>query len=239
MPLTTETRFSAAFEALVPASATFLSCRGADLPRVLTDDTELAPALPLGDVLAEELALDVPYDCLVVLVPEGADDRFSRALGRAVGDCLLIAQDRGHLPMERETDALFMLAHSAARLACTARLRDLGVEARPFCLGLADSLDRFWCRGAAKGGSGALFARSDFLSQPQLTAYLRRLDPCFTAPEPRRIPIDLLTVSGSGLGVGDWIACLQAGLREALDPSVSPYALPATVRRPQWRFNLH
>ena len=231
-----------AFTALVPVCMVpVLADRGVAQPMVLSDDAELSPALSIGDVLAEELSLDVPYGSLVVVWPRrGPGTRFSRDLGHAVGESLLIAQSRGRLPAESETDTLFMLALSAAQTVRTRQMRALGVDARPFCLGLADSLGTYWRgTGRARRETGSIFSRPDFLWQPQLAGYLRELDPCFSAPNPMSVPVDLMSMSGGPLSVSHWIACLETAVHDAVETPVSGLARRPSYPETHRRFNLH
>lgn len=68
-------------------------------PFAMMETDELLPGAPLGDVLAEELVLDVPRDALVLIEPVGFADALSfsgRALGEELGRILNeIATDGG------------------------------------------------------------------------------------------------------------------------------------------------
>ena len=60
-------------------------------PFAMMETDELLPGAPLGDVLAEELGLDVPRDALVLIEPVGFADALSfsgRALGEELGRIL-------------------------------------------------------------------------------------------------------------------------------------------------------
>ena len=56
----------------------------------MSDSLELAPGLPLGDVLVEELPLDLDYDTLVVMLPSG-EQNLGSLLGGAVAESLILA----------------------------------------------------------------------------------------------------------------------------------------------------
>lgn len=215
--------FARAFQDIVQARMLVLSCGGGvTRPVVMAEDVELMPALPLGDVLAEELGLDVPYGTLVVMLPETGPctDRThgaSRALGLATADALLYGILHGALPMERQTDAIYVAAHSALRMAGAPAQHRRGVDQRAFGLGLAAGLAQFWHAGPLSlTDESLLFARSDFLWSSELTAHLQRLDPAFTAPDPTHVPRDLLNVSTGPTGVSLWIARLEDAIREHL-----------------------
>ena len=60
-------------------------------PFAMMETDELLPGAPLGDVLAEEMGLDVPRDALVLIEPVGFADAMSfsgRALGEELGRIL-------------------------------------------------------------------------------------------------------------------------------------------------------
>ncbi len=60
-------------------------------PFAMMETDELLPGTPLGDILAEELELDVPHDALVLIEPVGFADALSfsgRALGEELGRIL-------------------------------------------------------------------------------------------------------------------------------------------------------
>lgn len=214
--------FARAFQDIIQVRTLPLRLAGQSAPVVMAEDVELMPALPLGDVLAEELGLDVPYGTLVVLLPEDgpcATGRtgLSRALGMAVAETLLLAIVQSGLPVDRQTDALYICAHAAARLTATAALHRRGVDRPAFGLGLAAGLAGFWRAGPlALVDEAALFARPDFLWSPDLAAHLQRLDPAFTAPDPARIPGDLLRVSEGPTGLALWVSRVEAALRREL-----------------------
>lgn len=214
--------FARSFEDIVQTRVLPLRIAGPETPVVMAEDAELMPALPLGDVLAEELGLDVPYGTLVVLLPETGPcapggTGLSRALGMAVAEALLLAVVQGGLPVERQTDALYICAHAAARLAATAALHRRGVDRPAFGLGLAAGLSGFWHGGPlAPGDAAAIFARPDFLWSSELAAHLHRLDPGFTCPDPTAISADLLRVSDAPTGVPLWISRVEGTLRHVL-----------------------
>ncbi|MGR3571041.1 hypothetical protein [Brevirhabdus sp.] len=234
----------AAYAALVPARVLpVLLAAPMDRPMLIPDETELMPALPLGDVLSEELDLHVPYGTLILILPDarhrGAADRFSADLGVMVAESLLVAMDHGGLPMERETDTLYMLAHSAARMARAPQLQRKGVDLPGFMRGLGRSLAAYWGATQAPLDDRTLFARQDFLWTPQLASYLRTLDAGFTAPDPVAIPADLIGVDGTGLVLGEWIARLEAGVRRLLTTTGTAWPQMAPPKNLMSRFNLH
>lgn len=124
LPRREETRaFDAALDALCPARRQLveLACPAGG-GRVLLDDTEVMPMVSLGDVVAEEFDLTLPYGTLLLFVPreELVDDapaeRRAAALGRACGQIVSETVHRGAFPLDREARIAGALA-----AACLAR----------------------------------------------------------------------------------------------------------------------
>lgn len=209
-------RFLAAYAEFVSVPAILLYIDGAPhRPLVMSEDVDLEPSLPLGDVLAEELGLEVPYGALVVILPADRAGRcMSQDLGAAIGETLVIAANGCAMPAERQTDALYTMAHSAARLATDRAAARKGVDAPAFCRGLGQALGQCWNTGRAREADP--FAAPDFLWRAELRDFLSRLDPGFRPPEALSIPGDLLRVSRSRIGLGDWIVRIEAALRPVL-----------------------
>lgn len=210
-------RFHAALTAILPVRSEVLMARGdCERPLVMADDLELAPALPLGDVLVEELPLDLPYGTMVVMLPD-TQAPFSQLLGETVGEALLLAQSLSGIPMEHETDALYIMAHAAMRRAAALGLEGHEVDPQGFCRGLGRALSRHWlAERRPLLPDPMLFQRSDFLWQRQLAVYLSDLDPGFTSPDPLLVPEDLLRVSDTPLRLADWAGRTETMLRAVM-----------------------
>ncbi len=202
---------------LVPLPIICLSARtGVDRSLLLLEETELMPGLPLGDVLAEELGIDVPYGAMVVIggadlaAGRAADGDLSHAAGLLVGEALLDAVRRGIFPLEKETDALYVMACSYHRLAGGAALQQLGLVPAQFRRGLGASLGAYWsgARSCLTDSSG-LFAQPDFLDSPRLIDYLAALDAGFTAPASDRVRAGLLLFPGGARDHDDWLALVE------------------------------
>lgn len=74
----------------VPA-ITLVAHGGADRPFAMMEGTELLPGASLGDILTEELGIDVPRDAVVLIEPSAFADAevFSGSeLGQQLGDVL-------------------------------------------------------------------------------------------------------------------------------------------------------
>lgn len=193
--------------ALVPVHHVSLTARtGVDRVAVMLDDAELLPALPLGDVVAEELGLDVPYGALVILREAGAAGDVSHDAGMLVGEILLMALRSGLFPMERETDALYVMARSYDRLAEASGFRHVGLNAREFRTGLAASLGAYWSGArTSRAETSGLFDRPDFLQRVELLNYLRALDASFTIPGPDALPARLMLFTGGAQPFDAWV----------------------------------
>lgn len=180
--------------------------------RVLSDETELMPALPLGDVLAEEMGLDVPYGSLVV-IEEAGQASVSRRLGAVVAELLLGVVRLGMFPLHRESDALYMMACAFARRGAG----HPGIDSADYRSGLAAGLGAFWT-GTPDGQAepSGLFDDPDFLENPALRAYLSRLDAGFRAPLPQDVPQDLLAIPEGVFGYEAWAERVARAVNAAM-----------------------
>ena len=104
--------------------------------RVFAEETELLPALPFGDVLAEELSINVPSGAIIVclskrLVASGFEDaELSMCLGRICGEVIADAVHLGNYRIDREHEAGALLSEiirsNARRTAM--RQRQISIE---------------------------------------------------------------------------------------------------------------
>jgi hypothetical protein len=130
--------FKALLSDLFPGSTIFIGVSDNTFPeRVLLDDTEVMPFLSLGDVVAEELNVTVPYGTVILFVPYSAfmptagAAHLGGVIGRVYGQIIIEALHRGGFPMEREMGLLMGLAHSS--VSAVGRLAAGG---RPICRAL-------------------------------------------------------------------------------------------------------
>ncbi|KKL26999.1 hypothetical protein LCGC14_2389580, partial [marine sediment metagenome] len=181
--------------ALIPVRHVCLaSAQVSDRGRVFSEETEVIPSLPLGDVLAEELGLDVPYGALVILMDAEAlkapvqDGDLSYDLGLIVGDVLVDVIRQGTFALDHEASALYIMASCYHRLAESAALQSLGLRPSRFRAGLAVTLSAYWsgARSGMTDTSGLCLGR-DFLDCPKLRAYLKAVDPGFNVPVPAEV----------------------------------------------------
>lgn len=219
-------RLQRGLSALLPLRTVYLSAAsGVDRRCIKTDDVELLPELPLGDVLAEELSIDVPAGSFVV-ISDGAlldnlalEDELSYDLGVLVAEALLGVIRAGVFPCERETDALFAMAQSYHAMIDGSGFVHLGLKPSWFRVGLAAGLCTYWAgaRTALSDTSG-LFLRPDFLCCPKLHDYLRNLDSNFTAPN--RVSAGLMLFTGGTCSYGAWLSKVEKAVTAELDAHV-------------------
>jgi hypothetical protein len=212
--------------ALLPLRAISLSASsGVDRRCILTDATELMPDLPLGDVLAEELSIDVPVGSLVVISDAVLldhpvmDDELSYDLGVLVAEALLGVIRRGVFPYERESDALFTMASSYHAMIGGSGFMHFGMMPSWFRVGLAAGLCTFWAGArSARSDTSGLFLRPDFLTCPKLHDYLRNMDSNFTMPD--RIPAGLMLFTGGPCDYDTWLSLVEQAVTVELDAHV-------------------
>ena len=136
--------------AVLPVTTISLTAtRGLTETLVQPEEIELMPALSLGDVLAEELGLDLPYGILVAISPANAtfqddDASLSHHVGILVGTAILSALHSGIFPLTQESDALSLVACAYGRLATLPRAKRGGLVASAFDCGLAEVLADYW-----------------------------------------------------------------------------------------------
>ena len=199
-------------QAMIPVKFVFLENRaGVIHPAVMPDDLEVMPELSLGDVVVEELGVDVPFGSMLVIQDEshpGYEDRhaMSMDIGIVVGRVLLELLNRGGLPLERETEALYIMACAFDRMARSSGLRLAGLMPEEFSKGLVATLGAYWTgtRGSRTEQSG-LFNCGTCLAGDELRAYLGMLDPHFAAPSYHRIPPALMVLSSGTYTLEDWM----------------------------------
>ena len=224
---TSDARFARMLRALIPVHAVLLTAtQGIDRVALLLDETEVLPSLPLGDVLVEELGLDVPYGALIVLrEPDLAglapdDGELSYDLGLVSGEVLLAVLRSGLFPMVRETDALYLMACGLDRLVDASGYRHLGIGAPRFRQGLAGALGAYWSGARSRcADESGLFEREDFLRRPELLTYLSSLDGNFLGRRPTMVPIGLMHAPGGVRSFDEWLVALDRSIRPFMGES--------------------
>ncbi|APX89218.1 hypothetical protein BV394_05390 [Brevirhabdus pacifica] len=197
--------------------------RGHAHPAVLSDGAEVMPELPLGDVIAEELGLDVPHGTLIVI---GQDDPYaawsdgeglSYHVGELVAEVLLDVIRQGVFPLRRENDALYFMACSFHRLAGAAGFQHLGLVPAAFRTGLAATLGAYWTgvRSSRHDMSG-MFLEPNFLESERLKTFLRSVDAGFSAPDVRRAPAGLMLFAHRCRSYEAWLKEVELRVSQSL-----------------------
>ncbi|MGC9370093.1 MAG: hypothetical protein ACP5DX_11195 [Paracoccaceae bacterium] len=211
-------------KALLPLRTVHLTAKtGIDRVCIIPDETELMPALPLGDVLVEELELDVPYGTMVVITEAEqqpipmSDEDISYNLGIVVGNTLLGVISRGVFPLHRESTALYVMGCSYHNMANGSGLQHLGLKPSQFRAGLAGALGAFWSgAGTSRIETSGLFLQPDFLASPKLRRYLKTLDAGFSAPPPDQVGAGLMHFPGGARSYEDWLGLVERAVTEKL-----------------------
>ena len=209
---------------LLPLHTVHLTAKsGVDRVCIIPDETELMPALPLGDVLVEELGIDVPYGTMVVITEAEqqlmpmSDEDISYNLGLVVGNTLLGVISRGIFPLHCESTALYVMGCSYHNMASGSGLQHLGLKPSQFRAGLAGSLGAFWSgAGTSRIETSGLFLQPDFLACPKLRHYLKSLDAGFCGPAPEQVSAGLMHFPGGTRGYEEWLGLVEQTVSEKL-----------------------
>ncbi len=213
MSVTESSRLRRVFKAMLPMRIVCLAAAaGVSRISVLSDELEVMPALPLGDVIDEELGIDVPYGSLLVLCDEDsvtqpmAYEDLSFDMGTAVGKVLLTVLRRGIFPLERENEALYVMACAFDRMARTSEMQNLGLIPGEFSKALAGTLGAYWAGSQLMPQDRCgMIPDCGYLASPELRQYLMMLDPGFAAPAYGQVPSGLLAFSGGPRSFPEWL----------------------------------
>jgi hypothetical protein len=141
--------FTQLLRALSPVRAMLVATEGGALEeRVLLDDMEIMPSLSIGDIMAEELNLQVPYGTVIAFVPSEAMQDCTppsvrgESLGKILGQIILEAVNRGSFPMEAEIGMIFRLAATSVSTAVHLETRTGQISSWAFERAIAETLYR-------------------------------------------------------------------------------------------------
>lgn len=115
--------------------------------RVFRDDAEVLPSLPIGDVIAEEFATDVPHGTLIICCSDkllSEDCSASVCSARLADICSEIILDSvllGNYQIETETEVFHLLASDALSSAYSHKPTSFDFDASIFGSALASKLD--------------------------------------------------------------------------------------------------
>lgn len=208
--------------AFLPLQTIYLTCTS-DLGviQVIPESLELMPGLPAGDVIAEELDIDVPYGAMIIVDGDKtgcrdiSDSTLSAKVGSIVGETLVSGVARGNFSLKHETDALYQSACSFHKLAGSEQSQNMGLDAEAFRRGLALALGRYWS-GRLPNGAGALFLGRQLIDSPEVRLYLKSLDSAFSSPRASQVPASLMQVKEGLNGYEDWVAFVKRNVTAEL-----------------------
>ena len=201
----TQSRFSKEIKSLlkliVPIHAVCLSVRSAVIcSRVIPEEIELLPALPLGDILVEELSTDVPHGSMVIILKEqDCKAKMSRPdvsyqLGLIIGDMLLGIVGEGVFPLQYETEALRVMANSYCGLIENLEQEQHKICSTSFHNGLSHAVSVYW-NGSTQHDLKACKAKGT--SEITLFGgYLKVFNCYIWAREPKRKHVNLSKIYG-------------------------------------------
>ena len=222
----TGVRFGRLLAALMPMPRIGLMRGDRAGGQILPEQTELMPALALGDVIEEELSLATPQGALVVILdraamrPGAGDAARSQLAGRLVGELLIDAVQRGVFPAQQETTALYLLAQSYDALSRSPELARLGLVPAPFRAGLAAVLAGLWTGPVVRGSDpDELICGPLFLDSPRLRAYLETLDASFEAPAAGLATAGLVRFDATGRSHDAWLRAIGRRVDDLLRQS--------------------
>ena len=153
--VTTQTKMckevSRLLSVMLPLQTVCLSAKsGVKRSCIISDNLEIMPALPLGDVLAEELSTEVPFGSLIVILKEQnltgplKKSEISFQLGLLVGDALLDIIGSGTFPLHCEAEALEVMENSYYHFIESDEYWRRDICPRQFRAGLTQSLNEYW-----------------------------------------------------------------------------------------------
>lgn len=118
-------------------------------PAALTDDTVVFAGVGIGDLLAEEIDVSVPYGTIVLIRHETAFRNLSFELGAAVAEILGAVMDRAFTPTPAEAEVFATLAQNCLGAAGDLAEWEDRLSPRIFRDGLMQTLMRSGVRASA------------------------------------------------------------------------------------------
>jgi hypothetical protein len=188
---------------LLPVNTVCLSMKDCKQTLVWSDRKEVMPGITVGDLISEEMNIDVPYGTMVIIhdsnLPLASMEEASYAVGRIVGAALVFAACSAKVGVARENEALYIMSVCYSEIVQSEFLRSIGLGIEHFHLGLGSALRAFWI-GTDSGASdrSGIFLNWQFLNTGQLLNFLRNLDPTFTPPKRGRIKSAMILLPNSG-----------------------------------------
>lgn len=196
-------------KALLPVKAVCLAMDDCPQTMLFTDRTEMVKDLPLGDVVEHELNVRVPSGALVVIhdskLGQTNPDDISYALGRIVGQALIMVVESECVELARQNEALYIMAVCYSKVAQRQFLRDIGLNSEYFQLGLASALRTVWVNsGDAAKDTSNIFVNYNFLKSAAFHNYMRDLDASFAPPKRSIIDSSMIMFPNTECSFQDW-----------------------------------
>ncbi|PCH94796.1 MAG: hypothetical protein COB84_07075 [Rhodobacteraceae bacterium] len=174
----TQSRFSKdikhLLKSILPFYTVCLSANTATISsRILPEEIELLPALPLGDILAEELSENVPHGSMIVILKEQNckavmnKPDVSYQLGLIIGDMLLGIIGEGVFPLKYETEALRVMANSYCYLIENLERQQHEICSSSFHNGLSYAVSAYW-NGSTQNDLNTCKAKEKYASKIML-----------------------------------------------------------------------
>lgn len=196
---------------MLPLHTVCLSANSAvTCSRIIPEEIELLPALPLGDILAEELSTNVPCGSMVVVLKERdcktvmAKSDISFQLGLIIGDMLLGIVGDGVFPLQYETEALRVMADSYCCLVENLERQQKKICSTSFQNGLSHSVSEYW-DGPVQNNLNTNNATTKSPSEMVLFGrYLKAASPYIWTREPSQKRINLSEIFGKSRKCKTW-----------------------------------
>ncbi|WP_020041294.1 hypothetical protein [Salipiger mucosus] len=227
------------FSVIMPIPLIRLASKDAKNWVSLHEAHEVERLLPAGDMVDEELDIDVPQESLVVVENPKVTERATASnasyqVGHMVAQVLNRLVSIGDFGVTRETTALYGLATYFVNKSRCDFCEDVGIKPNDFCMGMASELARTWsgAKSVSQDPSG-FFLRPNFLETSDFCEYLSEVDPSFVKLHNLQYPESRLGEQDTQSGVR-WTRKMIELVRHDLDTYLgkenSTVNLPRSLR---------
>lgn len=233
--ITTQSRLSKEIKRLLklllPLQTVCLSAGSAvTCGRIIPEEVELLPALPLGDILAEELSANVPHGSMVVILKERdcravmskSDTSFQ--LGLIIGDVLLGVIGDGVFPLQYEAEALRVMANSYCNLVENLEQKQKNICSTSFQNGLSKSVSEYWNGPAENNCNSSKVSAKSPNEMMLFCRHLKTTSPYAWIREANQKRVNLSKIYGKSRNCHTWRAdIVEAVLGEILSDTGRVY----------------
>lgn len=196
---------------------------------IVSEHIELLPEIHLGDVLAEELDVDVPYGAMVVVYKErdwietASQSNVSHELGLLIGDLLISLINDCVFPIQYELKVLSVMANSYCCLIDSPEFQGHKICSQSFRNGLYVSLEEY-CEGHPQCKKRTdLQTRTQVDNSGYVTAHLNSTEPHVGLSMFGEKSINLTKLRGNIFSGNDW----KKSISEAVMGELSNDSIPA------------